>query len=168
MGECTSTTDRSSICKGSDLPLGATCFDATQGSLGTCASPNICLDNVCTAPSTSCIQPVNGLCYQKETGQTIGSCCTTADGAATTSVCLPFPVMSPDPDGDYFCQKGLAVGDNCDESEHRGFCLYQWYLCRCYCNHHHQYHHHNHHHHYHYHHSDCCMCSFRCSMHNLC
>merc|ERR1711874_143021 len=102
-------------------------------------------DNVCTAPSTSCIQPVNGLCYQKETGQTIGSCCTTADGAATTSVCLPFPVMSPDPDGDYFCQKGLAVGDNCDESEH-----------------------HNHHHHYHYHHSDCGMCSFRCSMHNFC
>ena len=35
-----------------------------------------------------------------------------------------------------------------------GCLLYQWYLCRCYCNHNYLNHHHNHHHHYHYHHSD--------------
>merc|ERR1712055_104447 len=109
---CSSITNQSSICKGTNLALGDTCFSATQGSLGDCASPNICLDNVCTAPDSTCIQPVNGLCFQKDTSSSLGSCC-------TGSICTP---LISDPTSDYFCQKILELGEDCNPDERRGFC----------------------------------------------
>merc|ERR1711887_406936 len=89
------------------MGLGDTCFSATQGSLGDCASPNICLDNVCTAPDSTCIQPVNGLCFQRDTSSSLGSCC-------SGSICTP---LISDPTSDYFCQKILEVGEDCNPDE---------------------------------------------------
>merc|ERR1711872_729742 len=106
---CTKETEQSSICKVENLALGETCFGST-GSLGTCADPNICLNNVCTAKSTTFIQPVKGLCYSSDIGQTVGTCC---DG----SFCAPGTGSS-----DFFCQAVLEEGQDCNPEEFRGFC----------------------------------------------
>merc|ERR1712106_1004725 len=71
---CTSVTSRTSVCKGSSLPAGETCFDSVVGSLGSCAESLLCLQNVCTEPASSCITPVNGLCYSSDIGKLLGTC----------------------------------------------------------------------------------------------
>merc|ERR1712123_567228 len=109
---CTTVTDRSSVCKGTSLALGETCFSASAGSLGDCADPNFCLDEVCTAKDSACIQPVNGLCYSADIGQTVGKCC-------AGSICIPSQVTG---ETDYFCQQILDAGANCNQAEHRGIC----------------------------------------------
>ena len=64
---------------------------------------------ILTITDSSCIQPVNGLCYQTETKQSLGSCC-------SGSMCVP---LISDPTGDQFCQKVLKEGENCNQDVSR-------------------------------------------------
>merc|ERR1712054_510657 len=63
-----------------------------------------------TAKSTTCIQPVKGLCYSSDIGKTVGTCC---DG----SFCAPGTGSS-----DFFCQAVLEEGQDCNPEEFRVFC----------------------------------------------
>merc|ERR1711892_1058616 len=112
---CTSVTERSSLCKPelqSDLAEGAACFENGVGSLGSCADPLICLNDVCTKQSASCIDPVNGLCFSSDLGVTVGSCC-------TGSYCVAVEGVS-----DRFCQSVVPAGGNCGNATViRGFCM---------------------------------------------
>merc|ERR1712123_313120 len=112
---CTSVTERSSLCKPelqSDLAEGAACFENGVGSLGSCTDPLICLNDVCTKQSASCIDPVNGLCFSSDLGVTVGSCC-------TGSYCVAVEGVS-----DRFCQSVVPAGGNCGNATViRGFCM---------------------------------------------
>jgi len=112
---CNSITDRSSVCKGENLPEGETCFVSGTGEVGTCASGLICLGDVCTKPRSGCIEAVNGLCRSSETGP-VGDCCAGLNGARV--LCVGVPGITG---GDSFCQEiFLADGANC--LENRGIC----------------------------------------------
>lgn len=104
------------MCKGENLPEGETCFVSGTGEVGTCASPLVCLGDVCTQPRSGCTEAVNGLCRSSETGPVGDGCCDGLNGARV--LCVGVPGITG---GDSFCQQiFLADGARC--LENRGIC----------------------------------------------
>ena len=106
-------------------------------SLGSCAQPLLCLQNVCTEPgqvftyysvflavfvllnnisssAPSCIPPVNGLCYSSDIGKLLGNCC-------SGSMCIPAAGSQ-----DYFCQSLMEIGGNCNQTVSTQSSSIQW------------------------------------------
>jgi len=110
---CESVTSRTKTCQGLSLPANETCFQG-GASVGSCASGLICLDGVCKESSTTCADPVLGLCYSADVGRKVADCC-------TGSYCV-----QPETSSDSFCmsftiKEGLQCGDT-QAREFRGFC----------------------------------------------
>merc|ERR1711874_201593 len=110
---CESVTSRTKTCQGVSLPANETCFEG-GASVGSCASGLICLDGVCKEASTTCADPVLGLCYSADVSRKVADCC-------SGSYCV-----QPETSSDSFCMsfsiaEGLQCGDT-QAREFRGFC----------------------------------------------
>jgi len=92
---------RTSVCQGSDLPAGSSCWSDTTSS-ATCASGTTCqrlsgsTTGICTASAaaSSCSGPQTGvpgqnICYNGELGHSYGACCPDANTGSTSVQCLP-------------------------------------------------------------------------------
>jgi len=137
---CTSVSSDVSVCTGSNLTTGQTCWsspDSTNqpANTGTCDTTSglICFDGVCAADDASCSEPgVEGhnLCYIASVSQAVNNqvCCSSSDGVAAycsaatdsqDSFCMKYPVAVGQPCGttaatNYagVCEFGTAVCDN--------------------------------------------------------
>merc|ERR1719239_260354 len=112
---------RTSMCQGSDLPVGSTCWTDSVSS-GTCASGSICTktnptDATGTCQVSTCSGPTTGvsgqnICFNGEAGVSYGTCCPDPNtgntnvncfpdisGASTDSFCMAFNIPEGTPCG---------------------------------------------------------------------
>jgi len=89
---------RTSVCQGSDLPSGSTCWTDSVSS-GSCASGTICTkanaaDATGTCQASTCSGPTTGvsgqnICYNGEAGVSTGTCCPNPSTGSTSVGCYP-------------------------------------------------------------------------------
>jgi len=116
---------RTSMCQGSDLPAGSTCW-SNSASSGSCVSGTLCTDGICTVSTLpTCTGPTTGVAGSNicaSSGVSYGSCCPNPTTGLTTNFC-----SQPTDSSDSFCMAyNIPEGSSCGTTSaetYAGFCI---------------------------------------------